>query len=231
MKEVKAPPEFDDEDEDEDDVKLISNLILEIKVTDTSPCYIISFDLSQTHPLISHPLIRHNTPCNTPSALINLIRSTSSLPPPQGSKELGDPPKTYLQDGCLLALAAAETDHDIVTPARFEEMMKGIVTRRYVFEYCVTHSSMRCHTSSSPLCTIFLIFLLLHNTPSILHTIYPLTTTHYTLSQPTPSPTIIYIDLPTRFCSLSRAGNLKRAKRFFARFGPWLNVDALEEDR
>ena len=95
VKEVKAPPEFDDEDEDEDDVKLISNLILEIKVTDTSPCYIISFDLSQTHPLISHPLIRHNTPCNTPSALINLIRSTSSRPTPPGLQRAGRPPKTY----------------------------------------------------------------------------------------------------------------------------------------
>ena len=52
VKVVEAPPEFDDEGEDEDDVKLISNLLLEIKVIYT---HTLTAHLRISYSLVSHP--------------------------------------------------------------------------------------------------------------------------------------------------------------------------------
>lgn len=78
-----------------------------------------------------------------------------------GSKELDDPPKDYLQNGCQLSVVPRDAEDD-VNPTRFFDTVRDLVLRR--------------------------------------------------------------------FCSLARAGNLKRARRFHRRFGRWLDVGAVEAD-
>ena len=48
----------------------------------------------------------------------------------RGSKELDDPPKNYLQNGCQLAVVPRDAEND-VTPARFASTVSDLVLRRF----------------------------------------------------------------------------------------------------
>ena len=100
VKEVKHEPEFDDEDveEDDNDVKLISNLMLEIKVADDTPSHSISpftndnasycvFPLIYriTTTLSIHPLLTYRvTPSFISSVQSQSCNAINPPPPPPG---------------------------------------------------------------------------------------------------------------------------------------------------